>query len=380
MKKNNFCHSLFIPLRFCGALWLAHDRFKTKEPFLSIMAIDLDTILSTDVITRYPWSVTPAQLMHVYSEQRVNSQGEQIPFDEITAHLASLRTAVEAWYEQETCQKMNTYALGDKIDAVRTQFWRDERFREAFRLLELDYDKDHTKATIPWWNEVAAGELDYREYPDIHGVGLVIGPRHSLETQLMRSGIPRPVKNISVGGIIVTTEPDSIGYAVLGLRGGAAYANTYHINAGALMATEGFKRGLQTVYDIFRQKELLPEFGIADRDVVSAQLGSRIYDHVIDKGPMYVFVVKTHLTKKELHERWKANLDPDKAEHDEPVYISDNPYAVQAFIRENYRGVVVNRKRADHERYLLHPGALALAAYSGMPVSELRTLFTEGNW
>ena len=166
---------------------------------------------------------------------------------------------------------------------------------------------------------------------------------------------------------------------VVGLRGGAAYSNTYHINAGALMATPAFKSGFQTVYDIFRQKELLPEFGIADADVVSAHLNSRIYDHVIDKGPMYVFAVRTRLTKKELHERWEANLDPDKAEHDEPVYISDTPSAVQGFIRENYRGIVANRKRADHERYLLHPGALALAAYSSMPVSELRTLFREGN-
>ncbi len=343
--------------------------------------VDLDSIFERAVITTYPWTVAPPQLTHVYSPERENSRGERIPFDQITALLQGLRSDIETQYEQETGQKMNTFALGERIDAVRAQFWRDERFREAFALLELDYDKDHTKATIPWWNEVAAGELDYREYPDIHRVGLVFGPRHSLETQLMRQGVERPVRNVSVGGIIITTEADSeTGYAVIGLRGGAAYSNTYHINAGALMATPEFRMGLQTVYDIFRQKELLPEFGISDADVVSARLDSRIYDHVIDKGPMYVFVVKTQLTRKKLHEQWEANLNPDKAEHDEPIYITDTPSAVQGFIQENYRGIVANRNRADHERFLLHPGALALAAYSGMPISQLRTLFREGNW
>src|SRR3989338_5784794 len=146
------------------------------------MVTDLDFILGNDVITRYPWPVAPSQLMHVYSPQRTNSRGEQIPFDRITALLHGLRSYIETQYEREMGQKMNTFALGEKIDSVRAQFWRDERFREAFALLELDYDKDHMKATIPWWNEVAAGELDYKEYPDIHGVGLVFGSRHSLET------------------------------------------------------------------------------------------------------------------------------------------------------------------------------------------------------
>ena len=343
----------------------------------------LDSIFHDDVIQVYPWPVAPAQVMHVYSSNRKNSVGEQYDFDRIVSLLSSLRADVETWYKQETGkEKMDTYSLEEMAAAVREKFWHDARFKEAFTLLELDWEKDHQKATIPWWNEVAAGELDHRLYPDMHGVGIVFGPRHSLETQLMRSGIERPIKNVSVGGIIVTApeEGTSTHEIVLGLRGGAAYSNTYHINAGALMATAEFRTGLQTVYDLFRQKELLPEFGIADTDVVAARLHSRIYDPVIDRGPMYVFVVETKLRKNEIHARWEKNLNPDKKEHDAPLYLPNTADAINEFIRANYRGVVANRIRADHERYLLHPGALALASYSRMPIAELRSLFREGNW
>lgn len=373
-------------IKACSWSWKSalknRDTFKRQELLLSSMT-DLDTIFRDDSIFRYPWSVSPAQMMHVYSPTRNNSEGKPYDFDRVVALLFSLRTDVEAWYCKETGKdKMDTYSLGNMADAVRAQFWNDDRFKEAFNLLGLNWEQDHTKATIPWWNEVAAGELDHRLYPEMHGVGLVFGPRHSLETQLMRGGVSRPIQNVSVAGIIVTAPKigSSLGDVVLGLRGGAAYSNTYHVNAGALMATPEFRKGLQTVYDIFRQKELLPEFGITDKDVAAARLHSRVYDPVIDKGPMYVFVVETKLKKAELHERWEKNLDADKKEHDAPVYLPNTLEAVHDFIRANYRGIVADRKRGDDERYLLHPGALALASYSGMPIAELRTLFREGNW
>ena len=87
------------------------------------MVTGLDFILGNDVITRYPWPVAPSQLMHVYSPQRTNSRGEQIPFDRITALLHGLRSDVEIQYERKTGQKMNTFALGERIDAIRQQFF-----------------------------------------------------------------------------------------------------------------------------------------------------------------------------------------------------------------------------------------------------------------
>ena len=169
---------------------------------------------------------------------------------------------------------------------------------------------------------------------------------------------------------------------MIGLRGGASYQNTYHINAGALKATEPFKKGLVTAYDIFRQEELIKEFGIRDEDIASAVLHSRIYDYVIDKGPTYVFKVNVKVNREQLLNRWRSNLDPDKQEHDSPVFIPNAAADIRLFIKQNYRGVVVSRPRKDEDRYLLHPGALSLASLCGFGIGELASLYQEkeGGW
>ncbi|MBN2368049.1 hypothetical protein JXC34_03445, partial [Candidatus Woesearchaeota archaeon] len=207
------------------------------------------------------------------------------------------------------------------------------------------------------------------------------GPRHSLETQLMRQGVSRPVKNVSVGGIILTSPEKNApkGYLVLGVRGGAAFPNTYHINAGALKATDGFKKGLSSVYDVFRTEELEREFGLSSDELDYVHVHSRIYDPVIDKGPMYVFCVQTNLIKDELYERWQNNLDPDKSEHDSPHFILAGKKSVADFVRQTYKGVVRNKQdRVDSERYLLSPGAFTLAAYAGKTTLFLKRLYRQG--
>ena len=341
---------------------------------------DLDKIFAPEVIDRFEPPVSADKLTHTYNDVRLDSKGQPYDFPRITSLLGGLRSDVAAWYTKESGNEFNTFKLGEMINPVREKFWSDPRFAEAFTLLNLDYN-DRQKATIPWWNEVAAGELGYEHKGE--GIHVNFAPRHSLETQLMRAGIERPVKNVSVGGLIFTAPENGApdGYVVIGLRGGASYSNTWAINAGALKVSDEFKQGKTSIYDVFNAMELAPEFGLTPTDVTDSRLHHRYFCHVIDKGPAYVFAVKTPFTKQQLHHKWEQNLDPDKAEHDAPVFIPANPDEVNVFIREHYRGTVANRDgRKDDERYLLHPSALSLAAWSGMPLDELRSLYREGNW
>ncbi len=335
---------------------------------------DLMELLYGDgVITSFQPGLPIDRLVHRYEAVRLDSRGDPIDFAQVSRLLAAVRSDVEAWYGQKTKSAMNTYALGEYAQPVRERFWDDARFAHAFSILELPYDKRQL-ATIPWWNEIAGGELGF-EYDGTTAL-LSLGPRHSLETQLMRAGIPRPVKNVSVGGIILSKPERQM---ILGLRGGGAYSNTYHINAGALMVTQDFKEGLTTIFDHFRDGELTPEFGIMPEQIVSVGLGSRIVDEGTDKGTMYTFHVYTNLTARQLMRQWETNLDADRGEHDSPLLLAESEVA--RFIRANYRGIVANRQdRQDSERYLLHPGALALAAFAGMQPSELRALYQPGIW
>ena len=331
------------------------------------MNTNLEQIFAQDTIQVFQ-NISAESLTHSYSDERTNSQGEPIPFDEITKILKGLKQDTEEWYLKEFKEPMNTYKLGERTKQVLNKFYTDSRFKQAFELLELDF-KDHPHATIPWWNEIAAGELDYSLTES--GINLRLGPRHSLETQLMRAGIERPVKNVSVGSIILTKD----NFLVFGLRGGASYPRTYHINAGSLKIDENFKQGKSTIYYVFKENELKKEFNLTEEDLSSTTLHSRTFDRIIDQGPMYNFLLQTNLYKDSLYEKWSANPDLDKAEHDSLVFVPANPPAINQFIKTNYRGQVENRPREDNERYLLHPGALALASFSGMKPNELRELW-----
>jgi len=335
------------------------------------MPLDLDKVFAPETI-QVLGNLPVEDLTHSYSDKRKGSDGNPIPFDGITRMLAELRTDVEQWHQQEYGIEMDTFNLGERAKAVKNRFYQDTRFQRAFSLLGLNQE-DMEKAKIPWWNEVAAGELDYKlTKPGVH---VQFGPRHSLETQLMREGVEIPVQNVSVGSLVLIENS-----LFLGLRGGASYPNTYHINAGALKAEDSFKTGKSSVYDMFVKHELTPEFGLTQQDLQSTTLLSRIDDKVIDKGPMYVFLVKPNLTEQQVYEKWSSNLDQDKAEHNQLVSIEANPDSVNTFIRATYKGQVENRSRSNNERLLLHPGALALASFSGMSPAELREFYREGVW
>jgi hypothetical protein len=330
-----------------------------------------DELFGEDAIMVYPDRTPAENLKHSYVDFRTGINGRKIDFDEVHTLLRTLRSDVNDWYQEETRQPMDTYKLGQMLDAVQQKFWSDERFKSALDLLGLPYEK-RKDVKMPWWNEVAGGELEHRV--DSDGIHVKLCPRHSYETQLIRSGHPISVKSVSVGGIIMSED-----YIVIGLRGGKSFPNTYHINAGALRVTEGLKRNEETIHDIFKKVELEPEFGVQEKDISESTLISRVMDYSIEQGPMYVFLVKTNLSTDQLTERWKINQDEDKKEHIELRFVRASPDSVNLFIRKSYVGLCENSlSRASNERYLLHPGALGLASFSGMPVSELKNLYKEG--
>ncbi|MEW6036362.1 MAG: hypothetical protein AB1529_07145 [Candidatus Micrarchaeota archaeon] len=328
-------------------------------------------LFGDDAILRYP-SLAPQSLRHEYHERRLGRSGKQLDFRTAVPLLDELGADVAAWYRKETGKEFDRYGLGDMADRVRARFWEDRRFGEAFRLLELD-TRDITKVRVPWWNELAAAELGHSF--DGRAVMVTIGPRHSIETQLVRSGVDVGISSISIGGIVETSDA----FLAIGLRGGAAYPDTFHINAGALGLTAGIMSGEETIFGFYRSKELTAEFGLMEHDIRSVSLQARIMDRAIEDGPMYVFHVQTGLTFEGLVGRYEANKDEDKGEHTRLVPLRRDE--IVEFIRMTYRGLVANKdKRREGERRLLHPGALALLSCTGHPLSVLEDAFREGVW
>lgn len=342
------------------------------------MDLDLGEVFADDVIIRYPAGIPPENLTHTYRDERLNSRGQRIGFEGVTELVGSLREEVEGWYEQEAGKPMDVFDLGELLVPTREKFWGDERFMEAFDILELPYE-EREKTLIPWWNRIAASEADHQVTGNV--VDIVLEPRHSYETQLMREGFKRPaVRNVTVGGILLTAPEDGRRYIAVGVRGGSNHPGLYHITAGACNVTEPFKTGMISVYDVFEKWDLKKEFGMGKDDVESATVQGRIYDHVHDMGPFYIFLVRTRHSRAQLYAKWASNKDPDKAEHGGVVFPEATPEAVNDFISAHYRGFLVNRVRGDHERYLMHPGALVLASFSGMTPGELKTLYRPGDW
>ncbi len=332
----------------------------------------IDELFGNDAILVYPTETPVQNLRHTYDPNRFDANGKKIDFETVEGVLKFLKSDVAAWYTEQTGKPMDTYTLGDMLVPVQKKFWNDSRFENAFKLLGLPLDKKEG-IKIPWWNEIAGGELEHNFNSGF--IDIKLGPRHSYETQLIRIGLMLPIKSVSVGGLILTSD----NYLLVGLRGGKTLPNTYHVPAGALKVTPGLKTGEESIYDIFRTAEFKPESGIYDADVVKATIHSRTMDYSIERGPMYNFLVMTNLSRDELHRKWSANTNKDKKEHKDLVFIRTTPKEVDTFIRENYVGDCENKvERTDSEQQLVHPGALALASFSGMHISELRGLYREG--
>ncbi len=323
---------------------------------------------SRGLLLRYPNGMDPSKLRHVYVQNRETRAGRSIDFKRVVSLIDEVKLEVKKWYEKESGQTFNQYALGGMLDLVRKKFWGDSRFLDAVTLLGLD-TTNVSLAYIPWWNEIAAAELNH-ELRDNKAI-VTLGPRHSIETQFMRNGIIIPgIANVSVGGIIQTSD----GYFVIGLRGGTNYPNTYHVNAGALRLTDGLKAGSESIFDVYKRWELLAEIGLFE-EVLSAELLSRQVYPEADYDTMYAFLLKTRLTFEEVESRYCANNDEDKGEHTKLVAIKATPEEVMRFIRSHFRGRVANRiERKDDERYLLYQGAVALLALTNESIEALKSL------
>lgn len=332
-------------------------------------------LFASDVLTRYPPGLDASKLTHRYTPVRLDSKGRQIDFARIKVMLDSLKTDVARWYADETGEKFNGYTLGSMIHAVRRKFWEDPRFEQVFMALGLDLNHI-PNVQIPWWNEVGAAELEHGY--DETGVRVLLGPRHCIEApQLTRAGVDSDVLPVAVTGMPKTRD----GYLMIGLRGGVSYRNTYQVNGGALGLTDGIKTGEISIYDFFKMRELIPETGIRDADIEKAEICARIMDQSIDNGPQYLFLVNLRIDVQDMMERFEQNPSPSKAEHQSFVPVPATVPAVLEFLKENYRGVVANdESRRDHERRLLHSGAVALLASVGLPLSELKAFYQDGVW
>ncbi len=338
---------------------------------------NVSKLFERDTLTKYPSKLSADKLSHGYFGGRPGSI-KPPKVREAKVMLDGLGQDVISRYRTTTGKEFDRYNLGEMTDTVKGMYIEDARFRAALELLCID-PVHAQKITLPWWNDVAANELEHTLQPD-GTPSVLIGPRHSYETQLVRHGASIDGFNgIAVGGIIETAD----GYFVIGLRGGASYPNTYQLHGGALALTEGIIAGHQPIYDAYKSEELTPEMGLSDDRISSACIHSRIFDWATEDAPLYVFLIATEYTLAEMEAAYERNKHQDKAEHTRLVGVKKDPDSVLAFIREKYRGVVSDdRNRGPDRRYLHHSGAIALLSMAEIddPISILQPLYKPGVW
>lgn len=320
------------------------------------------------------------QLTHEYTNSRKDSSGGEIDFNEAVNLINHVGTGVRAWYESKTGQIFNNLSLGDFDTSVREQYWNNPDFVRACKIIGLEKDVIRD-INLPWFNESLAGEIDYSKTPG--SAHVVFGSMHSFETLLTRMGYNMPVKSTSVDGVIMAA-PDAQsaeGYIVLGVRGGHSFRNTYHvIGAGSLRATEAFKRGEESMQDVWEREEFRPEIGNIPAENVKIRPHAKTQDWLLNRGnTTYLFEAKTDLTRDQITDIWRTSEAHDKQEHSELVFVPANPKSINDFIATNYRGNVANRQdRSSSERLLLPPAALALISVSGMSPQQLGEHYREG--
>ena len=239
---------------------------------------------------------------------------------------------------------------------MKPLMWADERMKEALTILNLPYSEVR-KIYLPWWIESAGNDFGFEQNGE--RARLILGPRHSYETQMARQGLSLPhIQAVSVAGFPVTSD----GQVVLALRGGANFPNTYYFVAGALGILPEVQSGQMSVFDFFVQEELNKEYGLLSTDVQEATLLCRTVCSGGDRDTSYVFVVKTGLSLSNVMERYSANKDEDQKEHSGLVGV---PYdEIGPFVRRFFRGAAKNDPaRADANRVLLPQGAAPLVSY-----------------
>ena len=318
-----------------------------------------------------------ADLRHVYTSDRIGLHGQPMDFSGAEDYMKRVDAEVRKAYYSKNLTTMNTYDP-TVAAAVRSCYLQHPSTGAAFRALGLP-ETFITGACIPWWNECAAHESDITVARD--SVLVKIAPRHSIETQLRRSGYDIPVKNISVGGVVVTapSERHPRGEIILGLRGGLTARNIFHIPAGALKLTDEILQGKHTMADFLLKVELKEEFGIEPAHITALRPLARYSDASIGLDVYYTFATELRISSAELDSAWRANTNPDKQEHQALVAVDARPEHVASFIKRWYRGKAQNIvDRPDSDRCLLHAAAVAMAVYAELdPQQLLRPLCKE---
>lgn len=309
-------------------------------------------------------------IRHVYTPDRIGLHGQQMDFRRAEELLTEVDSEVRARYFARTAVTMNMYDPAVAA-AVRPRYWEHPSTATAFRALGLPTEFI-SRAYIPWWNERAAHESGVIISPD--RIIVEIAPRHSIETQLRRSGCDIPVRNISVGGLVITapSEEHPCGEIILGLRGGLTARNTFHIPAGALKLTDELMRGTKSMADYLIDAELYEEFGIRPLHISSLRPLARYTDASGGLEVYYTFTARLNLSFDELCAAWSANHHEDRQEHQALIAVDARPAQVVSFITKWYRGKARDTNdRPDSERCLLHAAAVAMAVYAGVDPQKL---------
>lgn len=300
--------------------------------------------------------------------------------------ISEIQSDVSAWYEGKFGVQFNRFQLGNERQEVRLEFLNHKKFDEVLDLLGIDVAiKD--KIRLPWWSEVAMLEVNTSSYEN--EVKVLFTPVHSFHIQLLRSKdltedekgkLPVSGHTVTVSGLLTTTPSSDApnGKIAIGIRGGATLPNTIHMVAGAAKYSEEMiGNNPPTLKDIFTKTELKEETGYqADRSSVTPL--ARFVDAGLAPPPgdaNYCFLVKTGLSEAALRETWGGNKDTDKDEHQNLLFINNDPASIRNFLESMYFGISENRnERTRDQMELLYPAAVALCAHAGIPLRELERI------
>ena len=318
------------------------------------------------------------------------STPEDLPLHSLTniRNAEELIKAIQQDVAQRYCSHFNAhhfdrFSFGDaEKKFVKEAFFNHERFPEVLTYLDID-PKDASHLPAPGWNEVCLVKVG-QSHEENGLFAAHLAPTHSYHVQLRRKGIgTTDFSTISVSGLLMTepTEEDPNGCVALGIRSGGRFPNTFNCIAGVAQFTDTLYENAYSIGDVFRETELFQETGLffrPDQIHPCAYLSDMALMAPSTEDMYYFFTVITNLTKRQLDAAWMGNPHEDKNEHQGLIYIPNTPEDIRNFLRNAYFGITEHRNdRRDEERELLHPAALALAAYANVSIEELRELMLD---
>lgn len=132
-------------------------------------------------------------------------------------------------------------------------------------------------------------------------------------------------------------------YAVMGLRGGNAWARTLHgLGSGSVQPRHGGNNPvLDTVYGEIEEEVNLPKESLNNVAVVG-----KVIDHVLGGVVVYISKCEADMTLNDFIKHWNSSKAVDKAEHtDIKVYDASIPEAVvELFALNSYKKEYVDEK------------------------------------